>query len=77
MTIETSDGVTVITGSDIERYRLLVLIKAMELEVKTGMKMSRNQNTYQAAQYWGVNERNKQKRLDALTALYNEMRNEA
>jgi len=74
MAIETNETgtCTVITGDDIQRYRLLVLIRALELEITTGFKMARNQNTYQTAKEYGVDERNKTKRLAALKALIKE-----
>ena len=74
MAIETNETgtCTVITGDDIHRYRLLVLIRALELEITTGFKMARNQNTYQTAKEYGVDERNKIKRLSALKALIKE-----
>ena len=40
--IETHNGATVITGDHINVYRLLVIRKALEMEVRTGMRMFSN-----------------------------------
>jgi hypothetical protein len=40
--IETTNAATVITGQHIEFYRFLVIRKALEMEIRTGMKMFSN-----------------------------------
>jgi hypothetical protein len=37
--IETTNAATVITGEHINLYRLLVIRKALEMEIRTGMQM--------------------------------------
>ena len=40
MAIEQHDGGTMITGEDdIQSYRMLTQIKALELEIRTGLRM--------------------------------------
>lgn len=43
------DGSMLITGSDIEVYRLLSIVHALALEIRTGMVMSRGRSTMKAA----------------------------
>ena len=45
MTVESFDGGTVISGDDIQVYRMKVLLRALALEVK-GMKISRGKSVY-------------------------------
>lgn len=41
MPFEQFDGGVIITGDDTQKYAMMTQIKALELEVKTGMVMSR------------------------------------
>jgi hypothetical protein len=66
--------VTVITGEDnIRLLSLRVLIRALEAEVRSGLKFSRI-NTHHAAQGWGVDEpRSRAKRLEGLRKVLAEL----
>ena len=66
--------VTVIAGEANTRlFSLRMLIRALEIEIVTGMKASRA-NTHHAAQSWGVDEpRSKKKRLWALKKILTQL----
>ena len=71
MAIETSAGGTMITGSDIQTFRLLAFKKAMEIELKTGMKASRVCPFKAARQQFGISARSKQKVYEQFCSLHN------
>lgn len=66
-----NDTVVIDTPEGIAAYRLACLIRALRLEIKTGMKMTRFP-LLRVAQQYGVTARTKAKALAALEALYEE-----
>ena len=70
-----NNGVTVITGEDnIRLLSLRMLIRALEAEVRSGLKFSNGVSTHHAAQNWGVNEpRSRAKRLEGLRKVLAEL----
>lgn len=70
---KTPDGNIVITGDGISAYRLMALIKSLEIEVKTGMKMSRGTSPLKIAQtQYGVKSRTKKGAVEELKNIFNE-----
>lgn len=65
----------IITGEKgIRLLSLMTLIKALEVELTTGLRMSSRINTHHAAQGWGVDEpRSKKRRYERLIHVYNEL----
>lgn len=71
MAIEvTPDGHTVVTGEHVDVYRLLLLIKAFDLEIKTGIKMARGAALTITAQQYGVHARTKKQCREQLANIY-------
>lgn len=68
---ETSEsGTFVASGKDaVNLYRLLMIRKGLEFEIKTGMKMTRGSMLAAANAALGTNYRRKQQALDHLNLL--------
>lgn len=72
--IEKFSGGTMITGEfDISRYQILVMIKALELEMKTGMKMSKYSVLKSANQKYNLGCKTKKQAVEKLSAILAEM----
>lgn len=72
MAIEVTNGGTVITGEHIHLFRLKTLLRAMELEVKTGMKMCRVNPFNIVRSEFGIKARKKADVLAQFSALLSE-----
>lgn len=71
MTVEsTPGGGTVVTGDDIQIVHLLAIIKALDIEIKTGMKMRYGVSLTKIAKQYGATSRTKQGCRDFLADLY-------
>lgn len=66
------DGGFVVTGDSIRAVGLMTLIRALEFEVKTGMKMSHGSLLKTAELNWGVKSRRKEKAIVELKKIFNE-----
>lgn len=70
MPVETfGEGGFVLTGNSITQYRFLVLKRAMEFELRTGMKMSRVCPFKAVRHEFSIKERRKQKVYESFCAL--------
>jgi hypothetical protein len=67
MTVKITDAGTMITGPDIEIFRVRVIARGLALEINTGMKMSRGVNT--VALVNKITGRNDRRKINALQAL--------
>jgi hypothetical protein len=72
MAVEVHDGGMTITGEHVEIYRLLSLIKAFDLEIRTGMKMRHGMSLTKIAKQYGATSRTKQGCRDYLANLYHQ-----
>jgi hypothetical protein len=70
MTIENFSGGTVISGDDIQIYRMKVLLKALALEIK-GMKISRGPSAYSVIKNQFNLKGSKQKVFDQFQQIVN------
>lgn len=62
-------------NAGIKQFRLDMIIRALDLEIRTGMKLARNQPTLKALrEQYGVTGRTKIAVLDELLALRDEIR---
>ena len=67
----TNEEMVVITGKEnIERYRLLVLKTKLQLEISTGMKITRGQTAYARIKNEFNLKCNKQKVLDQFIKMH-------
>jgi hypothetical protein len=72
MAIESHEGGMTITGEHIEIYRLLSLIKMLDMEIRTGMKMRHGVSLTTIAKQYGATSRTKQGCRDYLANLYHQ-----
>lgn len=71
MTIIETEGGTTITGEHIEEYRLIAIIRALAIEVQTGMKASRGPSALTLARDAGLT--NKRTKSAALVQIVDQM----
>jgi hypothetical protein len=77
MTFNENGEMTSASGSGVDLYILLSLISWIELELKTGMKMTRHGSTLRKAnEMLGTNYKRKQQALDHLKALMSVLKTE-
>jgi hypothetical protein len=77
MTFNEKGEMTSASGSGVDLYILLSLISWIELELKTGMKMTRHGSTLRKAnEMLGTNYKRKQQALDHLKALMSVLKTE-
>ena len=70
---EKVSGGIMITGDGIDAYRLMALIKALEIEIRTGMVMSRGVSALKIAQnQYGVKARRKKDAVIELKKVFNQ-----
>ncbi len=74
MAIEQHDGGTMITGEDdIQSYRMLTQIKALELEIRTGLRMSNRFNLLKSLkEEYGLKSRTKKDALIEMQKVFNQ-----
>lgn len=74
MAIEQHDGGTMITGEDdIMSYRMLTQIKALEVEIRTGMRMSNKFNLLKGLkEEYGLKSRTKKDALVEMQKVFNQ-----
>jgi len=74
MAIEQHDGGTMITGEDdIQSYRMLTQIKALEVEIRTGMRMSNKFNLLKGLkEEYGLKSRTKKDALVEMQKVFNQ-----
>lgn len=72
MAIEKSDGGTMITGDDVYAYQMMAQIKALELEVRTGMKMGRGNLLKFCKDQYGLKSHNKKDAIVEMKNLFNQ-----
>ncbi len=74
MAIEQHDGGTMITGEDdIQSYRMLTQIKALELEIRTGLRMSNRFNLLKGLkEEYGLKSRTKKDALIEMQKVFNQ-----
>lgn len=61
MAIIETEGGTTITGEHIEEYRLIAIIRALAIEVQTGMRVGRGQPALKLAQDEGLTDKRNKK----------------
>jgi len=70
---EKVSGGIMITGDGIDAYRLMALIKALEIEIRTGMKMNRGMSCLKIAQIqYGVKAKRKKDAVIELKKIFNQ-----
>lgn len=74
MAIEQHDGGTMITGEDdIQSYRMLTQIKALEVEIRTGMRMSNKFNLLKGLkEEYGLKSKTKKDALVEMQKVFNQ-----
>lgn len=68
-----NDGFVVTGGDDVQSYRMLTQIKALELEVRTGMRMSNKFNLLKSLrEEYGLNSRKKADAVIEMKRVFNQ-----
>lgn len=73
MITKLENGAIICTGDGVDIFRMVALQKALALEVRTGMKMSRGLSAFAAAKRDYGLKGNKNSVLDQLTAMVNDL----